>query len=277
MSAVIGEQQVRLSIHFDGPITVNHHLTVRAMARTYEHMQRAIDRAYLAEKYGAVWKHARLKGEDYEQADFIAAYPREGGIFLDAVKAAGQMPGAVIDRISQAVAAPFDRAAGRGLNEASTMSAQIAARRQYARDIGRSQIVSLSELVENPPSEWARAYSDRSILKEIDQITAQIIPDEVGDSTVDIALWGAQSRRVLSFTPDIARRFHEYVSERQLGPPVTVDAQLRDLDRGNRYTKPKAKIRNLASGKEAVLHLNGLGDFHELHPFQKRGQVHLSL
>ena len=63
------------SIHYDGPITFEHKVTVRVMARTYEHMQRAIDRAYLFNKYGNVWKHARLKAADYEFVDFIAEYP----------------------------------------------------------------------------------------------------------------------------------------------------------------------------------------------------------
>ena len=35
------------SVHFDGPITVEHKVSIRVLAKTYEHMQRAIDRAYV--------------------------------------------------------------------------------------------------------------------------------------------------------------------------------------------------------------------------------------
>jgi len=33
------------SIHFDGPIVTEHKVSLRVMSKTYEHMQRAIDRA----------------------------------------------------------------------------------------------------------------------------------------------------------------------------------------------------------------------------------------
>lgn len=270
----MGSAIARFSVHFDGPITTDHKLTVRSMSRTYEHMQRAIDRAYLIEKYGSVWKHARLSGEDYESTSFIAEYPREGGIFLDAVKG-GVLSGKIVDRISEAIKAPFERAAKAGLEEAVNIGSQIIQRRNYASNVGLAQIQSLDDLLEKPPAKWTQAYSNRSILKEVDQLTSQITPDECEGSIVELALYGTTSRLVFKFTPEIATRFHRYVSGRELGPAVAMRAKLRNLDRGNKFAKPKAKVLNLASKREAVLHLNGEQDFLELHPYHTAEEVSL--
>jgi hypothetical protein len=95
------------SVHFDGPITIDHRVPIRVLAKTYEHMQRAIDRAYLIELHGEVWKHARLKANQYRETDFIAEYPREGGIILDAVR---EGAGAVLDRIAGSIRPVFEAA-----------------------------------------------------------------------------------------------------------------------------------------------------------------------
>lgn len=270
MAAVIKRNSAKFSVHFDGLITTDHHLSVRAMARTYEHIQRAIDRAYLIEKYGSVWKHARLKAEDYEYVDFTAEYPREGGIILDAVKdGAGQ----IIDRIATAMTQPFELAVRGGLDENAALREQLNLRRQYVRDIGHRHVKSLQDLIDDPPQGWAKAYSDRSILKEIDQLTNQITPNNVEGSTVDISLSGVRARAVYGFTPEIADRFHTIVAARELGPVVRVNARIRDLDRGNRYSRPKAKIFNIDSGREMSLHLNGDGDFQALHPYHTSDHV----
>jgi hypothetical protein len=273
MAAVIEQGSAKFSVHFDGPITTNHHLSVRAMARTYEHVQRAIDRAYLVEKYGVVWKHARLKAEDYEHVDFIAAYPQEGGIILDAVRRGTEISGQIIDRIASAMTAPFERAMRGGLDENAALRDQLGQRRRYVHDIGRQQVPSLQTLIENPPREWARAYSNRSILKEIDQLTTQIVPDELDGSSVEISLYGNHARSTYAFTPDIAARFHGIVAARELGPVVLVNARIRDLDRGNKFSKPKAKILNIDSGREASLHLASEADFHALHPYHTADSV----
>src|SRR5690606_2909926 len=119
--AAVQDAGAVFSVHFDGPITSEHLVSLRVLSRTYEHMQRAIDRAHLVQKYGSIYKHARLKAEDYPETEFLALYPREGGIVLDAIKRAGG--GAIIDRIADAVSAPFERAAAGGLDEVAAMRA----------------------------------------------------------------------------------------------------------------------------------------------------------
>lgn len=262
------------SVHYDGPITTDHRVSVRVMARTYEHMQRAIDRAYIVNKYGNVWKHARLRKSDYEFVDFLAEYPREGGIILDAVKRGQRAASEVVDRIGAAIVGPFERALNEGLDEAGEIAQQIADRRQYVEGM-RERTMPFKAMLEHPPAEWARTYSDRSILKEIDQLTFPISSQRLEGSTIEISLRGTRTHPHFQFDAQQARRFHSIVSRRELGPALIVNARIRDLDRGNDFAYPKAKIMNLDSGREVVLHLANEADVAQLHPFHMGNHVRI--
>lgn len=259
------------SVHFDGPITVDHRVPIRVLAKTYEHMQRAIDRAYLIEHYGEVWKHARLKGDQYRETDFIAEYPREGGIILDAVRDGAE---ALLDRIADAIRPVFETATQQAVEQQATMGAQLVQRREYVQGM-RENTLTYEQIAENPPPNWANAYSNRSVIKEIDQLVAQITPRQLDGSTVDITLNGNDAHLPFGFTPPIARRFHIIASQRELGPPLIVTARIRSLDRGNRYAKPSAKIENLSSNREVSLHLPRREDCDELHPYHNGEPVRL--
>lgn len=128
-----GWNMATFSVHFDGKITTNHKVPIRVLARTYEHMQRAIDRAYLINIHGEVWKHARLKHHQYQETDFIAEYPREGGIILDAIR---EHAGPIVDRIAQAIKPIFARATEGGLEEYLNFATQLGQRQEYVRRMG---------------------------------------------------------------------------------------------------------------------------------------------
>lgn len=258
-------------IHFDGPITVDHKVTIRVLAKTYEHMQRAIDRAYLIDKYGEVWKHARLKYDQYQETDFIAEYPREGGIILNAVRKGG---GVVIDRIAGAIRPVFEGAVLQGLAENKSMEDQILERREYVDSMGKDA-PTYEQLAANPPARWATAYSNRSIIKEVDQLVAQITPARLEGSTVDVELYGQGAHLPFKFDACIAARFHTLSAQRDLGAVIQVSCIIRSLDRGNRHTKPSAKVENTTTGREVSLQLSSRVDFDALHPHHNGQEVRL--
>lgn len=259
------------SIHFDGPITTDHKVSIRVLSKTYEHMQRSIDRAYLINKYGAVWKHARLKEIDYIETEFIAEYPREGGIILDAIKNGA---GRAIDRIAEAVIPVFDNAVNRGFAQHDDISRQQQQRLQYVQAMERNT-PTFEALLADPPEIWASAYSNRSIVKEIDQLVNQIAPDRLDGSTVELTLNGERAHLPLLFDAQRAKNFHKIASLRELGAPLIANVIIRSLDRGNKHTKPSAKILNLATNREVALRIRSIEDFDELHPYHKGNPVEL--
>lgn len=251
------------SVHFDGDITIDHKVSVRVLANTYQHMQRAIDRAFLVGKYGVVEKHERLTKAEYRETEFIAEYPQEGGIVLDAFK---QGAGRLVDRIYGATSVVFQSAVDQAFDQHQSISQQLSVRRQYAEQMGnRSR--PFSDLLEDPPDVWAAAYSNRSIVKEIDQLVGQITRSDLETSTVDLMLNGTRPHLPLQFTPAIARSFHKIAADRELGPPMIARVTIRILDAGNKNTKPNAKILNLDTLKEVNLHLSSDTDFAALHPY----------
>lgn len=258
-------------VHFDGTITVDHKVSIRVLANTYEHMQRAIDRAYLINTYGEVWKHARLTGEQYQETDFIAEYPREGGIILDAVRNGANR---IIDRVYASIRPVFDSAVQQGLVQHQTIAAQHAERSRYVEARQRN-IQTFEDLRQTSHPEWAAAYSNRSVVKEIDQLVGQIVPARLDGSSVDLSLRGSLTHPPLAFDSQRAKRFHQIASQRELAAPVRVMVKIRSLDRGNDNAKPGAKILNLSTDREVTLQLSSRQDFDALHPHHNGEPVEL--
>lgn len=259
------------SIHFDGPITIEHKVTIRVLAKTYEHMQRAIDRAYLIEKHGDVWKHARLKNKEYEETEFLAEYPQEGGIILDAMRDGAD---AVVDRLASAIRPVFEGAANHAIAQQESLTNQILNRRRYIHGMQR-RTPTYEAVSQQPPAEWANAYSNRAVVKEIDQLVTQVTPARLEGSTVSIQLTGNRPHLPFEFDGRRARNFHKIAAQRELGAPMVVRVVIRSLDRGNKFTKPSAKILNIASGREVVLNLSRNEDFEDLHPHHNGQEVTL--
>lgn len=259
------------SVHFDGPITVEHKVSVRVLANTYAHMQRAIDRAFLIQTYGDVWKHARLKADQYPETEFLADYPREGGIILDAVRAHA---GPLIDRIAGAIRPVFEQSLQQGLEQHANLEAQMAERRAFV-DGMRENTPTYELVAAEPPPNWASAYSNRSVVKEVDQLVAQVTPARLEGSTVEISLYGEQAHLPFEFNAQIARKFHQIASQRELAAPMIVTAIIRSLDRGNKFTRPSAKIFNVSTRREITLQLPAGGDFEALHPHHNGQLVRL--
>lgn len=260
------------SVHFTGGITVDHKVSVRVLGNTYQHMQRAIDRAYLVETYGAVEKYERLSRWEYEETEFIALYPREGGIYLDAVKAGAER---LVDRIYAATSVVFQSAVEQAFEQHQSIAQQLVASRDYAYRMG-DRVRTFSDVAEDPPAVWSPAYSNRSIVKEVDQLVGQITRRSLEESTVELTLHGSRPQLPLVFTPAIASSFHKFAADRELGPPMIARVSVRILDAGNRTTKPSAKVLNLDAQKEVSLLLSNNADFEALRPYHDReGEVHI--
>lgn len=261
------------SVHFDGPITTDHLVSLRVMSKTYECMQRSIDRSYLICKYGAVWKHARLSQEDYREIEFFAAYPREGGIYIDAVRGISDTVGRVIDQIAVAIRSPYEAAVQGGMQEFGGFDAQWSDMSQRSVDLEGVPLVERA-IAENGAA-WSSAYSQRSIQKEIDALVSQVVPERNAGSIVDLRFHGSSARDVFQFTPEVASRFHSAVGKRTLGAPFRVGIRIRSLDRGNDHMSPGAKVLNVQSNREVILHLHNIGDFDVLRPFHDGSAVEI--
>jgi len=126
-------------------------------------MQRAIDRAYLINTYGDVWKHARLKAQQYSDTEFLAAYPREGGIFLDAVR---EGAGPIIDRIAADIRPVFEAAVGDAVQNFQRIDVQLRQRTEYVAQVGQD-IATFDQVAAHPPRSGGRPTQTDQSLKRL--------------------------------------------------------------------------------------------------------------
>lgn len=256
----------KISIHFDGPIADKHAVQLRTFSKTLGHIQTAIDRAYLDIKYGNVWKYARLKDEDYQHTDFLMQQTREGGFIADLL---GDNESAdVVQRIHQAVMPAYEQAKAAVPPDQPKLIDLAEQRRLHFKN-GAQIPIPYAELIDNPDPGQTRAYGDRSIVKEFDQIAAAIRARDNDGSLVEIDIYAGKALPKLVFDSGMAERFHNVVSIRALGDPVKLKVKLRALDSGNGGIS-KAKAYNILSRKDFNLHIHTDRGFTGLKKYLKK-------
>jgi hypothetical protein len=246
----------RIQIHFDGDIATNHQVTMRTLGRTIFHLQNALDRAYIENKYGSIWKHARMRALDYEESSFLVQEPAEGGYVLDFL-ANNDVTKKIVDRLATAITPAIEQAMQQGEEIVESLSQQIETRKmQIDKEIIDPK--SFEQLIENPSAKVVRGYGDRSITKEIDQILSIIRSKHSGESTFELVTNGTKSHK-FTFNKNTSDRFHSIVSKRGLGEPVIYIAKVTSLDFKNR----SGKILNVINEKNANIHFSDGESFHK--------------
>lgn len=263
----------RMKIHFDGPVTKNHRVSLRNLGSTLDRLQNMIDRAYLDLKYGNVYKHARLKKTDYKDAEFLVMDPSEGGYILEFASEthrAAEILARIVTPIGDAVAlAKADVALSKDI------TFQLATRRvQIEREI--LKVRTYKDLIDQPDKATIRRYGDRSIVKELDQILGIVRNKASGDSYFELIFLGSNST-TFTFNRDLANRFHQVISRKELGEPVVYTGSIRSLDRGSPYAHRSGKFTNKATGRDFSLHINTKQDFDELSPYLKADETEITI
>jgi len=239
----------RIQIHFDGDIAANHQVSMRTLGKTLSHLQNAMDRAYIENKYGEVWKHTRMKIADYKETEFLVQEPKEGGYILDFL-ADNAVSQAIVDRIASAITPALEQAMQQGEDVTHSLTQQMEIRKsQITQEIIKP--IGYEELVGNPSKQVIRKYGDRSITKEIDQILAIIRSKSSGQSTFELVTHGLRSCKFL-FNRNTSEKFHQIVSKRSLGEPVIYSAKVLSLD----FKNQNGKISNVANNRMANIHFN---------------------
>lgn len=254
---------------FDGPIVIDNHLSLRTTARTADHLQSAIDRAYLDTRYGDVFKYQKLKHNEYELVDFIALTPEPGSFIQNIVAKVGNpTTRKVIDRINSTLSTAYDRADKPIDASAPSIREQAAQRKDLYR--AEKDAPSYDEFINSELASLSTAYAERSINKEVDQILSLIRQDHNEGSTFELSLYGSRAGGKFDFDLQKAERFHKLVSERRVGRPMIIDIELRSLDAGKNGVISTGKAKNLNSGKECSMHIADPIVFGRLAPHLRR-------
>ncbi|WP_052738523.1 hypothetical protein [Robbsia andropogonis] len=200
---------------------------------------------------------------------------RDGGFIADLI---GSNPAsdAIIKRIDTAVE-PAYALANTVLPPDDEKLKDQAELRRKAFIAGAQQPTPYADFVQNPDVKQTRAYGDRSIVKEFDQIASAIRARDNDGSYVEIDLFSKNKSAKYTFDDKIARAFHNIVSARSLGDAVEIPITLRGLDSGTNGLS-KAVAFNLASKKEFKLYIHTDRGFSSLKGYlKKRSPPHFSI
>ncbi|HGE6030522.1 TPA: hypothetical protein ACGGS6_003673 [Vibrio cholerae] len=236
-----------VQIHFDGDIAVNHQVSMRTLGKTLTHLQNSMDRAYLEQHHGQLWKFAKMRQEFYSEVELLVQEPKEGGYVLDFLSS-NPVTKAVINRVSSALNGAVEASKQAGLDKATKIEESIG-NRIFQVESGILVPKDLKTMIDNPDAAVIRRYGDRAICREVDQILSIIRASHAGDSTFELLLSGDKSAK-FGFNRESAGRFHTTVSRRELGEPVLYSATISSLDRHNN----NGKIYNLITEKVANIH-----------------------
>ena len=254
---------------FDGPIVRDNKISLRTTARTADHLQSAIDRAYLETRYGDVFKYQKLKKHEYEVVDFIVL-PSSPGSFIQSIEALrkSEITQSIVNKIDAALGRAYAKTkqdidpASPSIKEQALQRAQVFQKNQEAPNY--------KELVDSEIKSLTDAYSERSINKEIDQILALLRQDNHIGSTLEMSLYGSKPLGKYDFNHFTAERFHKIVAERRVGKPFILDIELRSLDAGKAGSIATGKGKNLTSGKECSMLIPDPVVFGKLAPHLRR-------
>lgn len=260
-----------ITFHFDGPIVIDHKITLRTLGGTLLNIQGAIDRAHLDLKYGRVWKHARLCAEDYPATEFIVGMPRDGGFILDLARQAGGSE--IVRRVSSAVRGVMEAPFRDGAGEMEHLAEQVLIRAEALRN-GVYPGRTLAAYIAEPHAEALRMYGDRAIAKEIDQVLIPIRRagelGEIQNNTLDLQFdFDANAPTLFHFDRAAAKQFHATVSRRDLGEPLLYTGTLRSIDRGRNNQHPKAQLTLANNRRDVTLHIGSQAEYQQLAPFMQ--------
>ncbi|WP_157681969.1 hypothetical protein [Burkholderia ubonensis] len=192
---------------------------------------------------------------------------REGGFIADLL-GSDDDSGEIVKRIDGAVIPAYEQAQVPDQIERENLIDQVE-QRLINYKAGAQEPIPYQEFFDQVDARQTRAYGDRSIVKEFDQIASAIRAREGDGSYVEISLSAERALSTFVFDHRTSAAFHEVVSIRTLGDPVEIPITLRSLDSGNGGVS-KAKALNLISKKEFNLHIHTDKGFSSLRGYLKK-------
>jgi|SRR6185437_10634255 len=261
MSAII-------QLTFDGALVRDgHRIAMRDLAQAMSGIQSAVDRACLDVVYGNVWKHQRLRRQQYQMAEFIVGQPTQGSYVIDFFSDFGE---SIVKRLKKALAEPYAEAINEGAREVYSIGHQIASRRDASQQPER--LLRFEELEHTANPLITRTYGDRSINKEFDQMLTPLRREPDGTMNLYMRSSDNDFSSTYEFNSERAKRFKEIISYRQLGEPVIYEGFLRELDRGHHRTRNfRGKFINASNDKDVVIYIESEDDFNVLSSFLQTG------
>jgi len=237
------ERQIILT--FDGSIIKNNTISIRALAYTLPHFQRAIDKTVTFTQTGQLVKFSTLKSKDYSLADLYLGEFEEGSLRIPLI---GDLLGGVGDKIGNFLKEPYEKACAKTEMPTTSLNQQIEEKKSRLSSGAIDEITY--HKISNHSERLEHNFAQSSILRDISTMTSPL--STYDDSSISITTLSPRNSQTFFFDERIASNFRKIVRSKRVLDPIIYTGFLKGLveQSGSAKFGFQGRFINAESGKE---------------------------
>lgn len=215
-----------LILRINGTLAPENKISLRTISHTLPHLQRAIDKIVLYEKYGEIKKHSVLPHSLYGNADLFLDPFEKGSIKIPLI---GDLLEGVGSRLNQFLREPYEKAAQElELNHRPLIEQLEIVRNNIQLDnvdlITQEDLILNSHVFEN-------SYAQTAVLKDLNNLLSPLRAKSSSEDTIEIINNSVGNTASYPFTHRTAKSFGKIISQKRLAKPVQYRGVLEGLKR----------------------------------------------
>lgn len=245
----------QLVLTFDGSIIKERTISIRALAYTLPHFQRAIDKTVTFSQNGQLAKFSTLKRKDYGLADLYLGEFEDGSLIIPLI---GDLLDGVGERLGNFLKEPYEKACQTTEIPKTSLNQQIQEKKSRLSSGAIDEITY--HKVSNQSQRLEHNFAQASILRDISTMTSPL--STYDDSTISIETVNAKNSQNFIFNEHIASNFRRIVKTRRILDPIIYTGFLKGLveKAGSSSFGFQGRFINAESKKEMTLHIDSLED-----------------
>lgn len=211
-------------LKIDGTLAPDHRISLRTISHTLPHLQRAIDKIVLYEKYGEIKKHSALPSSLYSSADLFLDNFEEGSIKIPLI---GNLLEGVGARLNQFLKEPYENAAQDFELITRPLPEQLEIVRSNIQKKNTNYITQ-KDLIDGA-ERLERSFTQAAVLKDLNNMLAPLRASSSIDDTMEIINNSSGQTATYTFSHDDAKSFGKVVTRKRLAKPVVYSGKLEGL------------------------------------------------
>jgi len=211
-------------IRLNGTIAPDNRVSIRTISHTLPHLQRAIDKLVLFEKFGEIKKHSALPNMHYVSADLYLDNFEEGSLKIPLL---GELMSGVGTRLNQFLSEPYQKA----MQDVQTSTRPILEQLEIVKNnINQENVIKVTQkdLIAQG-KKLDRYYAQTAFLKDINTMLSPLRAKSAENDTITLTNNTTQKTADYEFNSINSKSFGKIVRERRLSDPVIYTGKLEGL------------------------------------------------
>lgn len=245
----------QIVLTFDGTLAPNNSVSLRTLAYTVPHFQRAIDKTVYFNKVGEIRKFTSLPADLHGYADLYINSLEEGSLRIPFLS--NLMEG-VPQLYADFMAQPYEQSSFEVLSGAHVLTADLESNKVRAQN-DNLDIITQEELIAVEGGR-KRAYAQTAILKDMSQALSVVRTDP--GAILNVAVNSERGHYGFEFDQQRAVRFARIATEKRLAEPAIYVGRITGLERvrASGQFQYSAKFLSRTTGQESKLLVSDYDD-----------------